>query len=187
MGRRHIQADENQLPVSNYSPRKHRPPPCHPDRSAAQWRDLRCAPRTSQIAAADQTDGSGSPVTCGSGTLMRHNHSSRSRSKRFFFVGTAGVFSSAKLISCKPEIFSKCLRLFDIKGTEWRSAQAAIQRSLSATTIPAFCNLALSLPYSLQTSSSEGTTITAFSLSRKPLRVLLPHFFFRRQSKPRRR
>jgi len=35
------QADENQLPFSNCSTWKHRPPPCHPDRSAAQWRDLR--------------------------------------------------------------------------------------------------------------------------------------------------
>jgi hypothetical protein len=33
--------DENQLPFGNYSPWKHRPPPCHPDRSVAQWRDLR--------------------------------------------------------------------------------------------------------------------------------------------------
>jgi hypothetical protein len=41
MGLRRTQVDENQLPFSNYSPRKHRPPPCHPDRSAAQWRDLR--------------------------------------------------------------------------------------------------------------------------------------------------
>jgi len=34
-------ADENQLPFGNYSPWKHRPPLCHPDRSVAQWRDLR--------------------------------------------------------------------------------------------------------------------------------------------------
>jgi hypothetical protein len=27
--------------ISYYSPRKHRPPLCHLDRSAAQWRDLR--------------------------------------------------------------------------------------------------------------------------------------------------
>jgi hypothetical protein len=93
MGRRHIQADENQLPVSNYSPRKHRPPPCHPDRSAAQWRDLRCAPRTSQIAAADQTDGSGSPVTGGSGTLIRHKPSLFSVSiEKVLFCGNCRGF-----------------------------------------------------------------------------------------------
>jgi hypothetical protein len=31
---------------SNYSPRKHRPPFCHLDRSAAQWRDLRFLQRS---------------------------------------------------------------------------------------------------------------------------------------------
>ena len=33
--------DEKRLLFSNYSPWKHRPPLCHLDRSAAQWRDLR--------------------------------------------------------------------------------------------------------------------------------------------------
>ena len=33
---------DKQLLFSNYSLWKHRPP-CHPDRSAAQWRDLRFA------------------------------------------------------------------------------------------------------------------------------------------------
>ena len=41
MGLRPTEGDEKQLPFSNYSPWKHRPPPCHPDRSEAQWRDLR--------------------------------------------------------------------------------------------------------------------------------------------------
>ena len=41
MGLRPTEGDEKQLPFSNYSPWKHRPPLCHPDRSEAQWRDLR--------------------------------------------------------------------------------------------------------------------------------------------------
>jgi hypothetical protein len=36
-----IRRDEERLPFSNYSLWKHPSPPCHPDRSAAQWRDLR--------------------------------------------------------------------------------------------------------------------------------------------------
>jgi hypothetical protein len=35
------QGDEKRLLFSHYSPWKHRPPLCHLDRSAAQWRDLR--------------------------------------------------------------------------------------------------------------------------------------------------
>ena len=37
MGLGPTQGDENQLVFSNDSPWKHRPPPCHLDRSAAQW------------------------------------------------------------------------------------------------------------------------------------------------------
>jgi hypothetical protein len=40
MGLRPTQGDEKRLLFSNYSAWKHRPPPCHLDRSAAQWRDL---------------------------------------------------------------------------------------------------------------------------------------------------
>jgi hypothetical protein len=41
MGLRPAQGDENQLPFSNYCRWKRRPPLCHLDRSAAEWRDLR--------------------------------------------------------------------------------------------------------------------------------------------------
>ena len=41
MGLRPTQGDEKQLLFSNDSVWKHRPPLCHLDRSAAQWRDLR--------------------------------------------------------------------------------------------------------------------------------------------------
>jgi hypothetical protein len=41
MGLRPTQGDEKKLLTSNESPWKRRPPPCHPDRSEAQWRDLR--------------------------------------------------------------------------------------------------------------------------------------------------
>jgi hypothetical protein len=40
MGLRPTEEDENGS-CSDYCPSKHRPPLCHPDRSAAQWRDLR--------------------------------------------------------------------------------------------------------------------------------------------------
>jgi hypothetical protein len=42
MGLRPTQGDEKRLLFSNYCPRKHCPPLCHLDRSAAEWRDLRC-------------------------------------------------------------------------------------------------------------------------------------------------
>ena len=41
MGVRPTQGDEKRLLFSNYSDWKRRPPLCHLDRSAAQWRDLR--------------------------------------------------------------------------------------------------------------------------------------------------
>ncbi len=41
MGLRPTQGDEKRLLFSNDSAWKHRPPLCHLDRSAAQWRDLR--------------------------------------------------------------------------------------------------------------------------------------------------
>jgi hypothetical protein len=41
MGLRPTQGAEKQLPFSNDSLWKRPPPPCHPDRSEAQWRDLR--------------------------------------------------------------------------------------------------------------------------------------------------
>jgi hypothetical protein len=41
MGPGPTQGYENRLLSSNYSSWKHRPSLCHPDRSAAQWRDLR--------------------------------------------------------------------------------------------------------------------------------------------------
>ena len=41
MGVRTTQGNERRLLFSNYSAWKHRPPLCHLDRSAAQWRDLR--------------------------------------------------------------------------------------------------------------------------------------------------
>jgi hypothetical protein len=41
MGLRPTQGDEKRLLFSNYSPWKRHLSPCHPDRSAAQWRDLR--------------------------------------------------------------------------------------------------------------------------------------------------
>jgi hypothetical protein len=41
MGLRPTQGDEKRLLFSNYSPWKRHPSPFHPDRSAAQWRDLR--------------------------------------------------------------------------------------------------------------------------------------------------
>jgi hypothetical protein len=41
MGLRPTQGDEKRLLFSNYSPWKRRPPLCHLDRSAAEWRDLR--------------------------------------------------------------------------------------------------------------------------------------------------
>jgi hypothetical protein len=40
-------------------------------------------------------------------------------------------------------IFSKCARLWVRSVSEWRTAQAAIHRSLSATTFPAFASSAL--------------------------------------------
>jgi hypothetical protein len=43
-GLRPTQGYEKRLLFSNYSPWKHCPPLCHPDRSAAQWRDLRFFP-----------------------------------------------------------------------------------------------------------------------------------------------
>src|SRR5580698_2316825 len=42
MGLRPTQADEKRVLFSNYCCWKRRPPLCHLDRSAAQWRDLRC-------------------------------------------------------------------------------------------------------------------------------------------------
>jgi hypothetical protein len=39
--RRPTQGDEKRLLFSHYCPWKHRPPLCHLDRSAAEWRDLR--------------------------------------------------------------------------------------------------------------------------------------------------
>jgi hypothetical protein len=52
---------------------------------------------------------------------------------------TAGgvVFAGNSLISFKPGICSKCFRLFEMSGIEWRIAQVAIQRSFAATTTPA--------------------------------------------------
>jgi hypothetical protein len=44
MGLRRTQGDEKRLLFCNYLPWKHCPPLCHPDRSAAQWRDLRFFP-----------------------------------------------------------------------------------------------------------------------------------------------
>jgi hypothetical protein len=41
MGLWPTQGDEKRLLFSNYCPWKHRPPLCHLDRSAAEWRDLR--------------------------------------------------------------------------------------------------------------------------------------------------
>jgi hypothetical protein len=41
MGLRATQADEKRLLFSSHCPRRHHPSPCHPDRSVAQWRDLR--------------------------------------------------------------------------------------------------------------------------------------------------
>jgi hypothetical protein len=38
---RPTQGDEKRLLFSYYCPWKHDPPPCHRDRSEAQWRDLR--------------------------------------------------------------------------------------------------------------------------------------------------
>ena len=75
-----------------------------------------------------------------------------SASKRPFALGVGEVSPGVRLIKFKPGIFSKCLRLLEIKGMECRKAQAAIQRSLSAMTMPASRKLALSFPYSLQTS-----------------------------------
>jgi hypothetical protein len=40
MGLRLTQGDARGLLSSNHFPWKRRPPLCHPDRSAAQWRDL---------------------------------------------------------------------------------------------------------------------------------------------------
>src|SRR6202041_2821678 len=42
MGLRPTQGDEKRVLLSNYCCWKRRPPLCHLDRSAAQWRDLRC-------------------------------------------------------------------------------------------------------------------------------------------------
>src|ERR1700721_1608806 len=42
MGQRPTQGDEKRGLFSNYCCWKRRPPLCHLDRSAAQWRDLRC-------------------------------------------------------------------------------------------------------------------------------------------------
>jgi hypothetical protein len=43
MGPWPTQGDESRLLFSNYCPGERRPPLCHLDRSAAQWRDLRSA------------------------------------------------------------------------------------------------------------------------------------------------
>jgi hypothetical protein len=48
MGLRPTQGDEKQLLSSNDSPWKPRPLACHPDRSEAQWRDLRFYPSSQQ-------------------------------------------------------------------------------------------------------------------------------------------
>src|SRR3984885_10428068 len=42
MGLRPTQGDEKRVLFSNYCCWKRRPPLCHLDRSAAEWRDLRC-------------------------------------------------------------------------------------------------------------------------------------------------
>src|ERR1700744_1883511 len=42
MGQRPTQGDERRVLSSNYRCWKRRPPLCHLDRSAAEWRDLRC-------------------------------------------------------------------------------------------------------------------------------------------------
>ncbi len=58
------------------------------------------------------------------------------------------IFCSEMIIM--PLISSKCFRLWVISGTEWRTAQAAIHRSLSAIVLP-FGRAAFMRPYVSQT------------------------------------